>query len=569
MGTSNIIVREYLESLGEDQELDKIFPLLLNLMGFKLVSTPRDSKGQSQYGKDIVAVKEDTDGIKKRFYFELKGFADKDIDDNTFSKKDGIRDSLIAAKYADFRESAIQGFAEMPKKFVLVHNGIVKANTRPTLEGFITQEFDPGQFERWDIHTLTDLFSKYLFGEYLLTDDHSINLFKKTLVLLDVPDYDLKDFKELVNKLLGNDANVQTRRFLKMFTTLNLLSYILFHYSKQADNLEPAKNGLTYLILQTWAWILKNKLENRKPVISKFQKLLKVHHNVLDEYFKKTLKAALFQDGLCSERGGPFEAVGYPLRAMEYLNYLVYFCMQRMYWPSYDKTININKKSKLETLQKDLIFSVIESNDGCTRPVLDKHSLPLLLVFIYCQQCEILSKNDQIRLNNYFVTVFDNIALIYGQRRRLPEFTDNVDALIEFTATGLRPPDYSDKSSHLLLILFELSAILGLSDVYSEARLNFMDLVNLQTANSILTADVDFEQMMFEGNTHEYMTVETSIKLPENIQVFKDEIKAKTTPLHPFRTDKAGFKYLRFLAAIYYSNDIFPEDWRHFLTVPN
>lgn len=37
----NRILREYIESLKEDNELDYIFPILLQAMGFRIVSTPR------------------------------------------------------------------------------------------------------------------------------------------------------------------------------------------------------------------------------------------------------------------------------------------------------------------------------------------------------------------------------------------------------------------------------------------------------------------------------------------------------------------------------------------------
>ena len=42
----NRIIREYLESLKEDKELDYIFPILLDAMGFRIVSTPKNSKGR-------------------------------------------------------------------------------------------------------------------------------------------------------------------------------------------------------------------------------------------------------------------------------------------------------------------------------------------------------------------------------------------------------------------------------------------------------------------------------------------------------------------------------------------
>ena len=74
----NRIIKDYLGSLKEDNELDYIFPMLLEAMGFRIVATPRNSKGQSQYGKDVVAIGKNEDGILYRWYFELKGNNAKD-----------------------------------------------------------------------------------------------------------------------------------------------------------------------------------------------------------------------------------------------------------------------------------------------------------------------------------------------------------------------------------------------------------------------------------------------------------------------------------------------------------
>lgn len=41
------IIKQYVESLKEDNELDYIFPILLERMGYRVLSTPRQSKGQS------------------------------------------------------------------------------------------------------------------------------------------------------------------------------------------------------------------------------------------------------------------------------------------------------------------------------------------------------------------------------------------------------------------------------------------------------------------------------------------------------------------------------------------
>ncbi|MES2396323.1 MAG: hypothetical protein V4549_09985 [Bacteroidota bacterium] len=157
MGSNSIIVSEYLQSLKEDKELDHLFPMLLVLMGFKIKSTPIHSKGQSQYGKDVIAVGM-KDGVKKRFYFEIKGHSDKDIDDTSFNKKDGIRESILAAKDTPFEDKSDAEFNKLPVEIVTVHNGIIKENFRPQFNGFISREFPDGNFQDWDIYKLTDLF---------------------------------------------------------------------------------------------------------------------------------------------------------------------------------------------------------------------------------------------------------------------------------------------------------------------------------------------------------------------------------------------------------------------------
>ena len=199
MNSNNIIVQEYLGSLKEDKELDYLFPILLNSMGFRIIQTAKESKGQSQYGKDIIAVGKDEDGIKKRWYFELKGYKDKDITDKNYSTPDGVRESIIEARDTVFNDSSISQFNNLPVKIILVHNGVLKTNIRPTFNGFIDREFKEGEFERWDIYYLTDLFSQHLFSEYLLSDNESNRLLKKTLAFLDTPDYDYQDFKTLVH----------------------------------------------------------------------------------------------------------------------------------------------------------------------------------------------------------------------------------------------------------------------------------------------------------------------------------------------------------------------------------
>ena len=54
MNSNNIIVQEYLGSLKEDKELDYLFPILLNVMGFRIVQTAFNQKDNHNMGKTLL-----------------------------------------------------------------------------------------------------------------------------------------------------------------------------------------------------------------------------------------------------------------------------------------------------------------------------------------------------------------------------------------------------------------------------------------------------------------------------------------------------------------------------------
>lgn len=563
MASNTLIVRDYLGSLKEDTELDYLFPILLNLMGYKIITTPRASKGQPQFGKDVVAVGLDQDGVKKRFYFELKGHADKDIDDTVFLKPDGIRESLLAAKYAIFKDSSIWGFNDLPVKVVLVHNGILKSNTRPLFEGFIEKEFPDNNFERWDIFALTDYFSEYLFGEYLLTDEESIRLFKRTLVLLDAPDYDYSDFKLLIQKQIDKITDIKSRSFVKFFASMNLLGVILIHYSKEYNNLEPAKQSLTFLVLKIWHWILKKGLAKKKAIVKEFKKLLTIHFELLQEYFKKTLPTTCQIDGLFAERGGPFETIGYPIRGFEYINFLIYFFEARLYYPGFGKA-NAKKVAKLKTKQREILKTLIRNNIGCQRPIIDSHLIAILNVFIFFFKQDHLSEDDLKFIHQYLINIFDNILITHAQHKRFPELHNNISALIEFLTTKERPSEYEDRSSLLITVLFEIAAIIDSEYIYKSYRSGFYQKINLQTSMSDV-ADQYLEILFFEKNLYDNFYVETNIDLPEDFNAFRDTLQQKKLAIRNYQTDEVGMPFLRILAHIYFKNEWMPDEWRRFL----
>ncbi len=563
MNSNNLIVQEYLRNLKEDKELDYLFPLLINVMGFRIVQTAKESKGQSQYGKDIIAIGKDENGVKHRWYFELKGYTDRDITAKNFAVPDGILDSIREAKYTAFNDSSIPEFNILPIKIVVVHNGILKTNVRPTFEGFISREFKDGEFERWDIYHLIDLFSKFLFSEYLLSDSESNRLFKKTLAFLDAPGNDYTDFKQLIELQIGKIGRIHSRSFKKFFATLNLLSAIIFHYSKENNNLLSAKECNSYIVIRVWSWILKEKLDNKSPVLKEFRKLLSTQYLTLNEYFKKTFDIASLEYGLYAENGGFFEAIGYPLRCFDYLSDLIYYCQLRLSYPLFlNESLNSNL---IRNKQKDKIIDLVVNNSGFYKPIIDNHSIPIVQLFLFFSNKKDIRQKDVDFISSYIFGVINNIIIVKMTRGHLPELYNRINLVSEFYSNGKRPQEYCDKSSILITLLLELLVIFDNKEVYDNLKTHLGEDISLQIAHPSYK-EYDIEQLMFEKHMHDEYYIESYLSLPETFEDFKKEVKTKELVNKTHKTDKAGFSYLRTLAHTYFKNEVFPEEWRRLIS---
>lgn len=573
MNIKPIIVKSYLESLTEERELNRIFPMLLSSLGFEILTKPTENKGLPEYGKDVVAVGKDKDGTKKRFYFELKGGEDRNITPTKLTKTDGIIESLREAKYANF-ETTYKDFDTLPQKIVLVHNGELKGSARKTYKDFISKEFpvkDDIEFERWDIERLSIDFSEHLFGAYLFIDQNTTKKFNKVIINLNASSHISEDFIRLIDELLSKNEwhswKKKKRQWKLLFETLKLISFIIYTESKEYNNLDIAKRYLTHIVLKFWHWILKNKLENDTKIKGYFDEVLNFYFSVLAEYFKRTLTIAQIQDGLSYENSGRYEQIGYTKRTFEYLEYLTFLLTIDISNPKVDKSEKTNIK--------EILSSVINSNSVSLRPLVDINSLPIVdILNIY------LLLDDKLSATNYLKGVLSYIMNGKKQYGRMPDANNSYENVIRFTITNEKPVYYSDSTSPLLSVLLEYVAILDLEDEYNEVRKfiihNKIDLGIFTphhgkksiSKHLIENTTDDLEEQLFSNprfNDGYQRDIKLFVDLHEDMSFenFKLEYEKRADEFeYDYRTDKAGYFFLRNLAHIYFQIPYFPDKWR-------
>lgn len=542
------IVRQYVASLKEDRELDYIFPLLLERMGFRVLLTPMQSKGQSQYGRDVVAVKKDK-GVSTLYLIELKGFRAHDVNDRTLNEKDGLIESMRASKNTPYRDASIPNLDTFARKYVYVHNGTVDANAVPTLDGFVANEFPNGEFVRWDLGDLTNMFSKYLFEETLLTDDESYRLFKRLLVLLDSEGNDYADIVNLVDRQIARMEGKREptdRAVLNLFATLRLIGAMVHYYADQADNLYPAKYCMDTIVLKTWGWILRNNLEGRNTIIKLFHPIVLQQFEVYEAYLNKIISATAIENGFYGfDSRGP-ELIMYPLRCFDFLNDILYF----FYATEALFGVSQNDIDKWKSTLKE----IIRNNSGFKMPLLDTHSIPIQLLFLYYQSRP--THDDTSFIAEYLEECVINMIHRHNTTKLWPEMLGNRMALAKSMYD--KSDDYGTSSSLLITTLLELLSYIGLENAYVSLKKQADESdVSLQIAYPIQD-EFDIETALFSGRLYEELSVQTNLELPDSVIEFREKFRKPYNSIS-YRTDKAGYFYLRILAHIYYQTDLFPD----------
>lgn len=547
------IIKQYVASLKEDGELDYIFPLLLERMGYRVLITPKHSKGQPQYGRDVVATKK-VKGIDTLFLFELKGFRAHDITDRTLTEKDGIMDSLKASKHTKYRDASIPGLSKFVRKYVFVHNGGVDANAQLTWNDFVKEEFPKKNLERWDLAKLTTLFAEYLFDETLLADDKSYRLFKKVLVLQDAEENDFSDLVNLVDYQIEKmeAAKRDNRRtLLNFFATLRLISSMIYYYAEESNNLYPAKISIDTIVLKSWAWILRGRREKKSSVVFLFNGLVMLQMQIYEKYINKILQFANLKKGMYRFRSTLTEQIFYPLRCYDFLGDLIYFYqMTEAYGADLEKVGKV---------RMDALKAIIRNNSACTVPLLDTHSIPILMVFRY-MAFRVKDQDDTNCLGEFVMDTVLNLIQRYRNQKMWPEMYGNRMALAKSLVS--KSDDYCCDSSLLILVMFELISYMNIPEFYNLFKKVVEESgVDLQVVYPE-HGEYDIEQRLFENRLNKELSVETGIKLPETMEEFKETIRKKYKSIK-YRTDSVRYGFLRLLAHKYYETDLFPDYLGH------
>lgn len=143
----------------------------------------------------------------------------------------------------------------------------------------------------------------------------------------------------------------------------------------------------------------------------------------------------------------------------------------------------------------------------------------------------------------------------------LPEFNSNIEYLIEAVALGKKPEEYIDESTMLIAVLLELTVIFKSEVMYNEIQKYLSKGMSFQIP-SIDHGAYKVEELLFDRNLNKEYHIEMLDNLDSDFNDFIKRYNEVSITSISYRSDKAGYSFLRYLAHSYYKNELLPEEWR-------
>lgn len=286
-----LVIREYLASLKERDELDAVLPDLLTELGFTVYSRP--ARGTRQYGVDVAAVGPGQDGVRRVHLFSVKsGNLDRN-EWNTASPQslrpslDEILDHYVASRIPP-------EYANLPIAICLTFGGAIDEQVRAEVTGYMTRNTTPKiSFEEWNGDRLAHVVLDGILREELLPAPQRSHL-RKAVAMVEEPDIALDHFQKLLRALADQPGTKPAAR-LSQARLINICLWIMFVWAREAENVEAPYRASELALLEVWQ-LLKTDISRTSKAgeAASFviNELVELHFTIWDALFEEKILLA-------------------------------------------------------------------------------------------------------------------------------------------------------------------------------------------------------------------------------------------------------------------------------------
>lgn len=280
-----LLIREYLASLRERDELDAILPELLSELGYTVYSRP--SRGTRQYGVDVAAI-----GPDNRLYlFSIKRGDLTRVEWNSDSAQ-ALRPSLDEIRDVYIPSHVPEAYQGLKIVICLCFGGDVQEQVRAGVSGYMRQNTtDRISYEEWNGDKIAGFIESGLLGEGLLTRQMRSS-FRKAVAMVDEPDTSFAHFTALVRELLVEAEGASRKARITAARQICICLWILFVWARDASNVESPYLSSELAMLSVWHLTRDILVDGRSAATDAglvVNQLAELHFQVWDELVSKKI----------------------------------------------------------------------------------------------------------------------------------------------------------------------------------------------------------------------------------------------------------------------------------------
>lgn len=515
-----LLFRDYVASLRERGELDRIITDVLISAGLKVLDVP--TLGMAEYGVDIAAV--GTAKTKRRTLLLVQA-----KQGNITRRSWGVGPNSVRASLDEMLDhlDEIISRAGTPKPakvvVVIAHNGVLDRNIRSAFDGYCRRmaKREGITVERWDIHELVDVLMKYLFREQLFSSEQATQL-RRALAFVEVPEYDLRHFEKFLNETFASPVKTVRDSRRKLLQVQVALGMVIHYATFEAENLLTAVRAAERAFIRTYAWIHAREKLRDADEYSQLLRITDAYFGASSRLLRKINPLLGTFHGLALP--GWHEAVEYPLRVMRLGSLAAQWLL---FFRHFSRPLT-GEAQKQWSFFRDFLVRLRRACPPITRPLFDEQMTDVTLVALAFY---VLS--GPTALSDYLDEVISRLQLHQMRDEPLPEGTGDFEAVTKLILENEKVAWYGASSSTLITMLAEISALTRNESDYQRIRATWRGKVNLQ--NCYLNGRFVAWACGNAGRKDDDVRVETSIDLPETLDAFVKEIDRKSDTDKPFR----------------------------------
>jgi hypothetical protein len=457
-----LILAQYLATLRERDEFDRLLPELLQAMGYVPLAKPQT--GVRQFGVDFAAVGiSPADGIKEILLFVIKQgnigrkewSADEpaDLRPTLNEVLDVFIPTHLAAEYRPLR-----------KVIVVATTGGFKQDMQLNWAGYEERYKSIASFQQWPGERVAGLLEEHLLNENLFADEDRSDL-RKALALSGDRDYAFGDFLRLLRRQLGlqddgslTDPPLANDKLLKAVRRVSLAAQICAYWARADGDSRQAIWVIERALLWVWHRVQLMPQSGRRPFHAAIAEMWSSYLLAATHYLEVMKDHFSVKDGMS---GYARENAEYSLVIFEHIGLLSSVGLSQVM-----VTTNDEKQMAIQRANADivagLLVALIRNHTAAASPRLDRNVVEINLALVL-----LITTNRRKEAQDWLRDMVFRLHFCFQRKRMFPIGSDSLDDLVDLeTAWEESRADALMSTSWILATLAAWSALQGLDDAY-------------------------------------------------------------------------------------------------------